>query len=124
MSFETEIERIYCNEMLVWHPRDIFVCLFIEPGGKHINLWAKLKLFTQNFKQHVGQHSFCVVIEDIFSAIVFSTPGMWLEEIQISLFCANFIHVLQYHYKEQNACLPYSQCMLMQYCYQLRYGHV
>ena len=26
---------------------------------------------------------------DIFSAIFFSTPGMWLEEIQKSLFCAN-----------------------------------
>ena len=26
---------------------------------------------------------------DILSAIVFSTPGMWLEEIQKSLFCAN-----------------------------------
>ena len=36
---------------------------------------------------------------DILSAIVFSTPGMWFEEIQKSLFCANSHILLQYHYK-------------------------
>ena len=61
--------------------QETVVYLFVEMGGKQINLWAKLKLVTQNFKQYVGVH-------DILSAI-FSTPGMWLEEIQKPLFCAN-----------------------------------
>ena len=61
MSFPTEIKSIHCNAVWVWHPRDIFVYLFIEMGGKQINLWAKLKLVTQDFKQFVGQHPFCVV---------------------------------------------------------------
>ena len=64
LSFPTEIKSIHCNAVWVGHPRDIFVYLFLEMGGKQINLWAKLKLITQNFKQFVGKHPFCVVIED------------------------------------------------------------
>ena len=64
MSFPTEIKSIHCNAVWVWHRRDLFVYLFVEMGGKHIDLWAKLKLVTQNFKQSVGQHPFCVVTED------------------------------------------------------------
>ena len=60
MSFPTEIKSIHCNAIWVWHPID----LFIETGGKQINLWAKLKLITQNSKQFVGEHPFCVVIKD------------------------------------------------------------
>ena len=70
--------------------QETFVYLFFETGDKQIDLWIKLKPVTQNFKQFVGEHPFCVVTEDSrHFAIVFSTPGMWLEEIQKSLFCAN-----------------------------------
>ena len=64
MSFPTETKRIHCNAIWVWYPRDIFVYLFVETNGKHIDLWIKLKPVTQNFKQFVGEHPFCVVIED------------------------------------------------------------
>ena len=89
MSFPTEIKSIHCNAIWVWHPGVIFVYLFVETGGKQVDLSTKLKLDTQNFKQFVGEHPFCVVTEDILSAIVFSTSGMWLEEIRKPLFCAN-----------------------------------
>ena len=44
--------------------QETFVYLFVETGGKQIDLWIKLKPVTQNFKQFVGEHLFCVVIED------------------------------------------------------------
>ena len=76
MSFPTEIKSIHCNAIWVWHPGVIFVYLFVETGGKQVDLSTKLKLDTQNFKQFVGEHPFCVATEDILSAIVFSTSGM------------------------------------------------
>ena len=63
MSFPIEYKSIYCNEVWVWHPKDIFFYLFVEMGGKQIDLWNKLKLATRNFKQFVGEHSFCFIIE-------------------------------------------------------------
>ena len=64
MSFPTEIKSIHCNAIWVWHSRDIFAYLFVETGDKEIDLWIKLKPETQNCKQFVGQHLFCVVTED------------------------------------------------------------
>ena len=58
MSFPTEIKSIHCNAIWVWHPKDIFVYLFVETGGKQIDLWIKLKPVTKNFKQFVGEHLF------------------------------------------------------------------
>ena len=63
MSFTTEIKSIHCNAIWVWHARDIFVYMFAEKGDKQIDLWIKLKPVTQYFKQLVGEHPFCVVIE-------------------------------------------------------------
>ena len=64
MSFPIEIKSVHWNAIWVWHPRDIFVYLFVETGRKQIDLWIKLKPVTQNFKQFVREHPFCVVIED------------------------------------------------------------
>ena len=64
VRFPTEIKGIHCNAICVLHSRDIFVCLFIETCGIQINLWVKPKLAIQIFKQFVGEHPFCVAIED------------------------------------------------------------
>ena len=91
MSFPTEIKSIHCNAIWVWHPRDIFVYLFLETGGKQINLWTKLKLVTQ-ILNNLWESIYSVLslkTLEILSAIVFSAPRMGLEEIRKPLFCAN-----------------------------------
>ena len=88
MNFPTEIKSVHCNAVWVWHPTDIFVYLFVETSSKQINIWAKLKLVTQNFKQFESINSvLSLKTLDILSSILFSTPGIWLEEIQKPLFC-------------------------------------
>ena len=34
MSSPTEIKSIHCNAIWAWHPRDIFVYLFVKTGGR------------------------------------------------------------------------------------------
>ena len=64
MKLLTEIKSIQYNAKWVWTPRGIFIYLHIETSGKQINLWVKLKLFTQSFTQFVGKLPFSIVIED------------------------------------------------------------
>ena len=61
------------------------ICLFV--CCNQIDLWIKLKLVTK-FLTICGRASILKTL-DIFSAVVFSTTGMWLKEIQKPLFCAN-----------------------------------
>ena len=66
-----------------WHPRDMFFYLLVETGGKQIDLWSKPEAVTQNFKQFVDSIHSVLSLKtlDILSANMFSTPGMWFEEI-------------------------------------------
>ena len=107
MSFPTEIKSIHCNAIWVWHPGYIFVYLFIEAGGKQINLWAKLKLVTQDFKQFVGEHPFCAVIKNPrhFVCHFLYTRTVWLAEIQKPLFCANS-HIRFAISLQRTECMP------------------
>ena len=69
---------------------DIFVCLFVETGGKKIKLLAKLKFIKQNFKQFVSEHPFCVVIEDprhfVCHCVLYTRNVAWRNP-KISVLC-------------------------------------
>ena len=121
LSFPTEIR---CYAMRVWHPRDIFVYLLIEMGGKQINLGVKLKLVTQNFNDlWESIHSvLSLKILDTFSLIVFSTPRMW-EEIQKPLFCVNS-HIRFAISLQRTESMPLILLIYVQRYYQLRCWHV
>ena len=93
-SFLTKIKSIHCNAICIWNARDIFVYQFVETGGKQIDLWIKLKPVTQNFKQFVGEHPFCVAIEDsrhfVCHCVLYTRNVAWRNPNPIqSLFCAD-----------------------------------
>ena len=63
MKFPAEIKSIHYNAIWVCHPRDLFA-YFLETIDKQIDLLIKQELVTQSLKKYVGEHPFCVLIED------------------------------------------------------------
>ena len=69
---------------------------------------APKRLTKQSFKQFAGEHPSVLPLKspDIWSAIVFLIQECDLKKSKNLCSVQIPIYVLQYHYKEQNACLP------------------